>query len=84
MTHNEREGLRLLLKSQVITIHFTKIDGEPRTMKCTLNESMIPQTEKKTDRSKKINPDVCSVYDTENNGWRSFRFDSFIRWEPSK
>ena len=82
MTYHEKEGLNLLLKSQVIIVHFTKIAGESRTMKCTLNETLIPQTEKKTERTKKRNPDVCSVYDIENNGWRSFRYDSFIKWEP--
>jgi len=84
MTQVEKEGLHLLLKSQVITVHFTKVDGTARAMQCTLKESLVPQVEKKTERVKKANDDVCTVYDVEKNDWRSFRYDSFIRWEPSK
>lgn len=59
-----------------VTIIFKKKDGEKRTMKCTLNSDLVPQTDKKTERVKEINEDVCPVYDIEKQGWRSFRYDS--------
>ena len=59
-----------------VTVVFKKKDGEERTMKCTLNSELVPQTEKKTERVKEVNEDVCPVYDIEKQGWRSFRYDS--------
>lgn len=55
---------------------FTKSDGTEREMKCTLKEEFIQQYEKKTERVRKENEDVLSVWDLDNNGWRSFRVDS--------
>jgi hypothetical protein len=64
-------------------VTFTKVDGTVRTMKCTLNEKYIPQSEpKKTDRVKKENDQVLAVWDLENSGWRSFRYDSITKIEP--
>lgn len=57
-------------------VTFTKSDGTERQMKCTLKEEFIQQYEKKTDRVRKENEDVLSVWDLDNNGWRSFRVDS--------
>jgi hypothetical protein len=57
-------------------VTFTKSDGTEREMKCTLKEEFIQQYEKKTDRVRKENEDVLSVWDLDNNGWRSFRVDS--------
>jgi hypothetical protein len=61
------------------TVVFTKSDGTERELLCTLKEEFIGAYEKKTERVKKENPDVMSVWDLENNGWRSFRIDSVKR-----
>lgn len=55
---------------------FTKSDGTEREMLCTLREDLIQSKEKKTERTKKENADVMSVWDLEKSGWRSFRLDS--------
>jgi hypothetical protein len=57
----------------VIEIEFLKADGSKRTMKATLQESVVPHVE--TDTERKINPDTQVVWDTDVNGWRSFRWD---------
>jgi len=57
-------------------VTFTKSDGTEREMLCTLREDLIQSTEKKTERTKKENADVMSVWDLEKSGWRSFRLDS--------
>jgi hypothetical protein len=67
-----------LLKQGVIEVKFKKVDGSERVMKCTLLESYVKPHEKTTDREKKINEDVISVWDIEKKGWRSFRYDSVI------
>lgn len=77
-----REGIRNILRSSVIDVHFTKKDGSARVMKCTLNEEFIPQRENETsENARKSNPDVCPVWDMENQAWRSFRWDSITKIE---
>jgi hypothetical protein len=73
-----REGVKNILRASVIDITFTKADGSERVMKCTLNEEFIPaREESETPTSvRKVNPDVCPVWDMENQAWRSFRWDS--------
>lgn len=71
-----REGLRNILRETVVDVTFTKADGSTRIMKCTLNEGLIPQAETATTTPRKQNPDVCPVWDLENQSWRSFRWDS--------
>lgn len=55
---------------------FTKSDDTLREMRCTLKEDAIEQTEKKTERVRKENNDILSVWDLDKNAWRSFRLDS--------
>ena len=67
-----------MLNSGIVNVKFTKTDGTERDMKCTLCESLIKPHEKKTEREKKINENIISVWDIEKEGWRSFRMDSII------
>lgn len=72
-----RDWLRDILKvEQAVTITFIKTDGTERVMNCTLRPEVVPVPEKKTQKVKNPNPDVISVWDTDNDGWRSIRFDS--------
>ena len=74
-----------------VTVIFTKKDGTERVMECTTSTSLVPIdiTEEKhytnTDnpidfpkpkKEKKVNEDVCQVYDLESKHWKSFRWDS--------
>lgn len=72
-----RDGVRRILKTSVIDVTFIKADGTERVMKCTLDETFIPQVEKKEGaKTKTPNPEVCAVWDMEQQAWRSFRWDS--------
>jgi len=71
-----REWLQGVLKEHTVDLTFRKKDDTIREMKCTLIESMLPVIEKKTDKVRKVNNDVLSVFDLEKNEWRSFRYDS--------
>lgn len=73
-TPEGREWLLSMLTGGPTTVTFIKKDGSERIMKCTLNETIVPKYEKKTDRD--TNKDVCFVWDLEKKEWRSFRFDS--------
>lgn len=81
-TNFEREQFKTwltgLLREQEVTVDFVKADGDFRSMKCTLNESLGAKYS--TNESKKRpNPDVCVVWDTTQNAWRSFRWDRMKR-----
>jgi tRNA A37 threonylcarbamoyladenosine dehydratase len=65
------------LKTNIVNISFTKVDGTARTMKATLKPEMLPETK----GNGKINDDVVTVFSIEDQGWRSFRKDSFISAE---
>ena len=73
-----KSNIQNMLRQGVVNLTFTKTDGSKRDMKCTLMEEFIKPHEKKTDREKKVNGDVLSVWDVEKAGWRSFRYDSII------
>jgi hypothetical protein len=80
-----RNWLRDLLKSEVVTLTFTKKDGSQREMVATLSESRIPKSEKSTESAgtRKYSDEAQPVYDIEAAGWRSFRWDSLSKLEFS-
>jgi hypothetical protein len=57
-------------------VTFTKRNGDVRVIRCTLQETVVPKKTTAKAESKVINPDALPVWDTENAGWRSFRYDS--------
>ena len=76
----QNEFLRGQLKTGIVTVTFIKKDGTERKLRGTLKEDLLPaQTDLEEAVQKKTpNPDVLAVWDIENNGWRSFRYDSVI------
>lgn len=78
MSDIDFDTLKNLLHSNVVEVVFTKVNGEKRVMKCTLQESFLP--EQKGDTERKKNENVLAVYDIDSNDWRSFRFDSVISY----
>ena len=75
----EKNWLKTLLQEQKITVEFVKKDGSVRKMVCTLSESKIPVEKVPKNVGKKQNDEILAVFDIENNGWRSFRWDSIQR-----
>ena len=76
-----RQWLKDLLKEQEAVVTFTKVSGDVRVMTCTLDPSVVPPApapkalaEGEMVKAKKENPDVCSVWDINAQGWRSFRW----------
>ena len=80
-TKKEKDWLIGLLRSEIVQLTFTKKDGTERIMKCTLAEQKIPaeNVPKGTERAK--SDETVAVFDLENNGWRSFRWDSLTNIE---
>ncbi len=75
-TPEGRKWIVDMLRMGPVKITFIKKDGTERLMNCTLKSDLTENYEKKTDRVKESNPDVCPVFDIEAKGWRSFRYDS--------
>ncbi len=81
MAHNRSELLEAL-HDNVCEIVFTKVNGEARTMRCTLREDMLPPSFKKPEEKQEVekfhttNPETIACWDIHNRGWRSFRVES--------
>ena len=75
MSVDEQVNLTELLRSGIVEVTFTKVDGTERVMRCTLQPQYLPESIEK-EGVKVRNPDVQSVWDIDINAWRSFRFDS--------
>jgi hypothetical protein len=79
----QRDKLLTDLRSNAIEIHFTKVNGENRVMRCTLVHRLLPESfvkyleEQQNEKSfHNQNPDVIAAWDLEKGAWRSFRVDS--------
>ena len=72
--------LKKTLFENVVNVLFVKKDGTERRLICTLKPDLLPvQTDLEEAVQKKTpNPDVLAVWDIENKGWRSFRYDSIL------
>ena len=78
-----RDGLKETLRKGVATVEFTKMNGQARVMRCTLQEDVIPPYSEKGTRTNPPSGDVLAVWDIEKSEWRSFRYDRItsVRFE---
>lgn len=58
------------------TIKFVKNDGTVRFLRATLRQGAVPGV--KGTATSPRSSDVVTVFDVENQGWRSFRKDSVV------
>lgn len=82
-TKEGREWLRGLLRSEKVTVLFTKKDGSERKLICTLKEDKIPSEKVPKNTGKAKSEESIAVFDLEKSDWRSFRFDSVKKVEFS-
>jgi hypothetical protein len=74
------------LQTEIVQLRFTKADGTERFIVCTKKSSDIPEEfHPKTDKVVKLDEngqpvesDNITVWDIENQGWRSFNFTKII------
>lgn len=76
MENSDIKFLKKCLSKGIVQVVFIKKDGSERIMNCTLLEQQISKDQLPKNTGKKQNDDVIAVFDIDNNGWRSFRFDS--------
>lgn len=73
-TENRLSWLKNILSSGVYNITFNKVNGEVRTMPCTLKETLLPAVvvkEGKEPRAQRT--DSISVWCMDKQEWRSFK-----------
>ena len=70
------EWLRGMLRSETVTVTFTKSDGTERVMRCTLQPSVLPPVTVKEGATRKSSTSSIAVWDLDVAGWRSFTLRS--------
>jgi hypothetical protein len=83
-TDDERNGfLRHILGKQDLTITFTKVSGESRTMPCTLRDEAMPLRESQEHhQTRPYRPETLSVFCLDRSEWRSFRVANVTAIDP--
>ena len=73
-----KENLIDLLRHNIVTVTFTKVNGEERVMQCTLMSEYVPNAPSNNGQVllQESESKAISVWDTQTNGWRSFRVGS--------
>ena len=76
---HKQDSIKTALINGTVEIEFLKADGTLRKMNATLNENVVPKANKEdplsTKAVRKVNPEVCVIWDVDAKGWRSFRWD---------
>ena len=74
-----RQELLDLLRDKIVSITFDKLNGDERTMRCTLIPEVLPKADKEDKlsqtRVRNLEDAVFVVWSLEANAWRSFRYD---------
>ena len=79
-----RDNIADMLREGVCKVTFTKVNGESRTMPCTLKSDIVPPVsikELREERTRKVNLDNLSVWCTDKSEWRSFKIANVTRVE---
>ncbi len=87
-TEEGRKWLQDMLRMGLVTVTFTKKDGETRVMICTLHESSIPEQYRpkpitEGQEQRKRSDANLSVWDINAEGWRSFILANVVKVEFS-
>lgn len=79
------------LREGTCIVEFTKVDGTKRVMKCTLDQSAIPEDKmpkpvvlkegEVAKEPKPENPGIVRVFDLEKQEWRTFKLETVISFK---
>jgi len=70
-----QEELNAQLRKELLEVTFLKLDGDKRIMTCTKSFDIIPKENHPKTDSEPVKEGLITVWDTNANGWRSFRYD---------
>jgi WYL_2, Sm-like SH3 beta-barrel fold len=76
----KRDDILKDLKQSVIEVTFTKVNGQKRVLRCSLDpryvKAPMDMNHLDEEHKKRENKDTIVCWDVHNGGWRSFRVDS--------
>lgn len=79
---NEITDFKKAIKSGIVRFSFYKKDGSKREAVGTTCESIITERGGSMPNGKGISPSsVCTYWDIERSGWRSFKTENLISFE---
>jgi hypothetical protein len=80
---NNIDEIITAIRNGLVKVTFLKKDGSLRIMKCTLDMESIPaEHHPKNQSNQQTESDQCiRVYEPDEDGWRSFLFDSVQSYE---
>ena len=74
-----REALLELLSEEIVEVTFDKLNGDERTMSCTLRSNYLPEAKREDPLSqtkiRNLEEKTIVVWDINAEAWRSFRYD---------
>ncbi len=73
-----KENLVNMLRNNIVTVTFTKVNGDERVMQCTLLPEYVPNAPTNNGQVllQESESKAVSVWDVQASAWRSFRVDS--------
>jgi WYL_2, Sm-like SH3 beta-barrel fold len=73
-----KENLIDMLRNNIVTVTFTKVNGDERVMQCTLLPEYVPNAPTNNGQVllQESESKAVSVWDVQASAWRSFRVDS--------
>lgn len=74
----QREDIEAVLEKGIVELTFEKRDGTVRQMLATTNLDLIPKDKHPIGFGGKRSETAKPVFDIEENGWRSFRWNSLL------
>lgn len=74
----EKRVVEAQLANGLSKVVFTKLNGDVREMIATRDMKIIPEGVQPTGNVTTKHDSVVTVYDVENDGWRSFRLENLI------
>ena len=77
----DRQLLNENLHGGICVVEFTKLNGDHRSMRCTLAESFLP-AKTKNSMTPVEKPNLAVVWDVDAGAWRSFKLDRVISVSP--
>lgn len=83
MRKTNEEFLFEALQKGEVEVTFTKVNGDTRIMRCTLNGNFIPPENWPFSTAEKDGIDentTLPVFDTDIQEWRSFKVKNIIEW----
>ena len=76
--------LKRLLKNGVVEFSYKKKDGSVRKAKGTLNDELLPETDRDDERKKNLSKECFYYFDLKRDDFRCFIRDNFLEIKEKK